>query len=175
MIALLLLSSLPEMGGAQNAGLVRYDMARLPLSDLDLESGSFSQEPVEFEKPFRSIVFLHCEVCSGWEGAQVALYEDVSNLETSLASDFAAFRDSLKADCTAKNGQCEVVRVSNGGLEGFEIEARYPADFHLLEQTYFFNGLRVFISSHGTSDQKNRSTIETLKTFAWPYVTGTLK
>lgn len=153
-------------------GLQRFDMAQLPLGNIELQGGEYIARLLEGTNPFKSQIFIECQNCA----RDTELLVGLSTASPDEAVDFyrnpEIFLDELNAVCLAQADTCEFTQSTVGGLKGYAYTGFYPDGLWVVEHVYFSNGLTFVINAIGPSLDIGKTNVATLIRAAGPYVTG---
>ncbi len=161
--------------GASAQTLQRFDMAKLPLAEFNLQGGSFIAQLFEASYPYRSQLLIECQDCTTTNDALVGLVAAEANEVADFTANPDRYVRQVKAVCLTQAQNCAFEKASRDGLNGYAYVAQYEDGVIAVEHTYFSNGLLFVINAVSMSEDISRANVETLIDVASPYVTGKKK
>ncbi len=167
-----LFTTLSANSAALAQGLQRFDMSKIPLSEINLVGGSFAATLYENTSPFLSQLLIECQNCQRTTDALVGIVQDAQQDGRDFARDPQRFLDELNAVCLAQAESCQFSEATVGGMDGYAYVANFGDGISVVEHVYFSNELQFIVNASGPSVDISKQNVARLTQIAGPYVTG---
>ena len=149
-----------------------YDMAQIPLQDIQLHGGAFSARLLEETSPYKSQLLIECPDCAAPTSALVGLNADATNEGAAFAADPDGLISEIHDICIQRADPCRFSRSSIGAMQGYAYTAKFPDGIHIVEHIYYSNGLVYVINAESPSLVDAKANVAVLIKVVSPYVTG---